>query len=42
MNDFKMGEHVGTHLDAPIHFARKGWSVAEIPLERFISPGIFD
>jgi len=38
MNDFKMGEHVGTHLDAPIHFARKGWSVAEIPLERFISP----
>jgi len=38
INDFKMGEHVGTHLDAPIHFAQNGWSVDEIPPERLISP----
>lgn len=36
-----MGEHVGTHLDAPIHFAQNGWSVDEIPPERLISPGTF-
>ena len=39
MNDLQMSEHTGTHLDAPIHFARNGWSVSEIPPERFISPG---
>jgi len=38
MNDFKMSEHAGTHLDAPVHFARNRWSVDEIPSERFISP----
>jgi len=38
MNDLQMSEHTGTHLDAPIHFARNGWSVSEIPPERFISP----
>ena len=41
MNDFKMSEHAGTHLDAPVHFARNRWSVDEIPSERFISPGQF-
>lgn len=25
-------EHGGTHLDAPIHFAEKGWTVDQIPL----------
>lgn len=27
-------EHGGTHLDAPVHFAKGKWSTAEIPLER--------
>lgn len=25
-------EHGGTHLDAPIHFAQKGWTLDQIPL----------
>ncbi len=27
-------EHGGTHLDAPIHFARQGWTSDQIPLDR--------
>jgi arylformamidase len=33
-----MGEHSGTHLDAPLHFvppAAGGWSIAETPVDRF-------
>ena len=30
-----LGEHTGTHLDAPLHFVRGGRSIAEIPLHRF-------
>lgn len=29
-----MGTHVGTHLDAPNHFSKIGWSVEQIPFER--------
>ena len=31
-NDFEAAEHGGTHLDAPIHFARGGNKADEIPL----------
>ncbi|CAG2109551.1 unnamed protein product [Medioppia subpectinata] len=31
-----MATHTGTHLDAPCHFARGKWSVADIPLENFV------
>jgi kynurenine formamidase len=27
-------EHGGTHLDAPVHFAKGKWTAAEIPLDR--------
>lgn len=27
-------EHGGTHLDAPIHFAEKGWTNDQIPIDR--------
>lgn len=27
-------EHGGTHLDAPVHFAKGKWTAAEIPLEK--------
>lgn len=30
-----LGEHTGTHLDAPLHFVRGGRSIADIPLQRF-------
>lgn len=32
-----MATHAGTHLDAPSHFYKDGWSVAQIPLERLIN-----
>ena len=35
--DFYMGEHGGTHIDAPIHMWKKTWSVDEIPLERLLN-----
>lgn len=34
-NNFFTAEHGGTHLDAPIHFARDAQTVDEIPLDRF-------
>ena len=30
-----MGEHTGTHFDAPSHFIRNGWSISEAQLEKF-------
>jgi kynurenine formamidase len=35
-NSFTTAEHGGTHIDAPIHFAEKGITVDQIPLERLI------
>lgn len=31
-----MGEHGGTHLDAPFHFYKPGWTVEQIPPEHLI------
>ena len=33
-------EHGGTHLDAPIHFARNGRTVDQIPLRQLIAPAV--
>jgi kynurenine formamidase len=33
-NNFATSEHGGTHLDAPVHFAKGHWSVEQIPLEK--------
>ncbi len=33
-------EHGGTHIDAPIHFSRDGWTLGEVPVERLVAPGI--
>ncbi len=33
-------EHYGTHLDAPIHFARGGATVDEIPAEKLFGPAV--
>ena len=35
-NNFSTPEHGGTHIDAPIHFAEQGWSLDEIPVDRFL------
>jgi arylformamidase len=36
MNVIKMGEHSGTHVDAPAHFVPGGKTVDELPLDKFI------
>ena len=37
-NTFCTPEHGGTHLDAPIHFARNRETMERVPLERLIGP----
>ncbi|QIA27379.1 cyclase family protein [Thermaerobacter sp. PB12/4term] len=32
--------HVGTHLDAPIHFITGGKDIASLPLDRLFGPGV--
>jgi len=39
-NSFSAAEHGGTHLDAPIHFAKGMPTIDQIPLERLMAPGI--
>ena len=37
---FSMPDHGGTHIDAPLHFDRRGKGIDEYPLEKCIVPGI--
>ncbi len=39
-NNLTTAEHGGTHIDAPIHFAKNKQSVDEIPLEKLIGSAI--
>ncbi|MCD2260757.1 cyclase family protein [Psychroserpens luteolus] len=39
-NNFSTAEHGGTHIDAPIHFAKNAQTVDEIPLEKLIGNAI--
>jgi kynurenine formamidase len=41
-HDLELGEHVGTHFDAPIHWitGRDGLDVASIPLRHLIAPAV--
>ncbi|KAK8405168.1 hypothetical protein O3P69_001619 [Scylla paramamosain] len=39
-NRFCTAEHLGTHIDAPLHFAYGKWSVTDIPLEHLICQGV--
>ena len=39
-NRFCTPEHGGTHLDAPIHFARGRETAERVPLERLIGPAV--
>jgi len=40
MNYLMMGEHVGTHVDAPAHFIANGKTVEKIPLDVFFGEGV--
>ena len=39
-NRYSASEHGGTHADAPIHFAEKGRTIDQIPLEEWIGPAV--
>ncbi len=37
-NNFSMAEHSGTHMDAPIHFAKDKRDAAAVPIQQLIGP----
>jgi len=39
-NNFSSAEHLGTHIDAPIHFHEDRRFVDEIPVDQLIGPGV--
>ena len=39
-NAFCAPEHIGTHLDAPMHFADGRWTNSDIPVDRFVGPAV--
>jgi kynurenine formamidase len=41
-NDFRINTtmHVGTHVDAPLHFLEGGKKIASFPIDHFIGPGV--
>ena len=39
-NNFTTAEHGGTHLDAPVHFARGRHAADEVPLDRLVGPAV--
>lgn len=39
-NNFCTAEHGGTHLDAPVHFAKGAHATDQIPLDRFFGPAV--
>ncbi|HSB45684.1 MAG TPA: cyclase family protein [Nitrospira sp.] len=39
-NRLDMAEHGGTHIDAPIHFARGGQTLDQVPIERLIGVAV--
>lgn len=39
-NSFFTPEHGGTHLDAPVHFAKGKWSADEIPLQSLLGESV--
>lgn len=39
-NKYSAAEHGGTHIDAPVHFAKGGNTVDAIPLEQLMGPAV--
>ena len=39
-NNFAGSEHGGTHIDAPVHFARGHFTVDQIPIESLMAPAV--
>jgi kynurenine formamidase len=39
-SSLEFGCHIGTHIDAPLHFLAGQPGIDELPLERFVGPGV--
>jgi kynurenine formamidase len=39
-NRLEMAEHGGTHIDAPIHFAKGGQTLDQVPIDRLVGAGV--
>ncbi|MBS3941418.1 MAG: cyclase family protein [Actinobacteria bacterium] len=41
-NDLELGEHIGTHVDAPVHWVsgQDGHDIASVPLEQLVGPAV--
>jgi len=39
-NRYRASEHGGTHIDAPIHFAEKGKTVDQLPVDQLMGPAV--
>ena len=39
-NRLEMAEHGGTHIDAPIHFAKGGQTLDQVPIERLVGAAV--
>lgn len=39
-NHFAMPEHMGTHIDAPVHTVQGMWKTDQIPIEKLYGPGV--
>lgn len=35
-----MPEHMGTHIDAPVHTTQGKWKTDQIPIEKLYGPGV--
>jgi kynurenine formamidase len=38
LNEWRLSEHVGTHIDAPLHFSEDGKDVSELPIDSLYVP----
>ena len=39
-NTFCTPEHGGIHIDAPVHFSERGWTLGDVPIRRLIAPAV--
>ncbi len=39
MSRLEIVTHIGTHIDAPVHFVEGGWTIDQVPLERIVKKG---
>lgn len=40
VQEYSVPTHIGTHVDAPLHFVEGGRSIDEFPIERFTGEGV--